>query len=122
VFWTANVIAGVAFGVAHLFGGMPYPKVPVIMARIVVQNAALGVVLGWLYRRWGLESAILAHFLIDVVFYVILVPSLQSQQVVLMIAAPVGLALALSWAWHGLRQGTRAGNLDHPRPDTVLEG
>jgi membrane protease YdiL (CAAX protease family) len=104
VFWAANLLAGLAFGFAHLSGGMPYPKMPAIMARIVVQNAALGVVLGWLYRRWGLESAILAHFFVDVVFYVILVPSLKSQSVVWMLAALAGLILALAWSWRGLRK------------------
>lgn len=109
VFWGANLIAGLAFGVAHLFGGMPYPKIPVIMARIVVQNTALGLVLGWLYRRWGLESAILTHFFVDVVLYVILVPGAQSQNVLWVLASLAGLIVALVWAWRGLRRRKRDG-------------
>jgi membrane protease YdiL (CAAX protease family) len=122
VFWGANLLAGLAFGVAHLFGGMPYPEIPVIMARIVVQNTAIGLVFGWLYRRWGLESAMLAHLTVDVVFYVILVPSLQSQSVVWMLSALAGLAIALIWAWHGLRTRARNGYsvaLTGPSPDTT---
>jgi membrane protease YdiL (CAAX protease family) len=109
VFWGANLIAGLAFGFAHLFGSMPYPKIPVIMARIVVQNTALGLVLGWLYRRWGLESAMLAHFLVDVVLYVVLVPSLQSQKALWVLAALASLVIALTWALRGLRKRARGG-------------
>jgi membrane protease YdiL (CAAX protease family) len=107
VFWGANLLAGLAFGVAHLYGGMPYPEIPVIMVRIVVQNTALGLVFGWLYRHWGLESAMLAHFAVDVVFYVVLIPSLQSQNVVWLLAVLSSLVVALIWAWCGLRRQTR---------------
>jgi membrane protease YdiL (CAAX protease family) len=34
---------------------------------IVTLNAAIGMVLGWLFMRYGLVSAILAHFVADVV-------------------------------------------------------
>jgi membrane protease YdiL (CAAX protease family) len=109
VFWGANLVAGLSFGVAHLYGGMPYPEIPVIMARIVIQNTMLGLVLGWLYRRWGLESAMLAHFCLDVVLYVVLIPSLQSQNVVCVVTALASLVVALAWAWRGLRKRAPGG-------------
>jgi membrane protease YdiL (CAAX protease family) len=109
VFWAANLLAGLAFGIAHLFGGMPYPEIPIIMTRIVIQNTALKLVLGWLFRRWGLESAMLAHFFVDVVLYVVLVPSTQSQNILWVLASSASLIIALIWAWRGLRRWKRNG-------------
>jgi membrane protease YdiL (CAAX protease family) len=109
VFWTANSVAALAFGAAHLGGGIPYPRIPVIMARIVIQNAALGLVLGWSYRRWGLESAMLAHLFVDIVLYVVLIPGIQSKSPLWMLSALAGLAAALTWAWRGLRTRARTG-------------
>jgi hypothetical protein len=68
------------------------------MIRIVVQNTAVGIVLGWLYWKWGLESAMLAHFFFDVALYVVTLPVLQFGNPLLALAALVGLALVVRWA------------------------
>lgn len=48
-----------------------------------------------LYRRWGLESAMLAHFLVDLAVYVVLVPSVQSQNTLWVLVALASVVAAL---------------------------
>jgi len=72
IFWTANVVAAVLFGLGHL------PAVPVaveitgtLVAYVILLNGILGVLFGWLFRKHGLEAAMLAHFAADIVLHVI---------------------------------------------------
>lgn len=104
VFWTANFLSALAFAVAHLFGGMPYAAVPAIIARIIVQNTLLGMVFGWLFWRCSLESAMLAHFLFDIVYYVVVMPVLQAQSLLWGGLALVVLVGIFVWAWRGARR------------------
>lgn len=62
VAWTAVVLAAVAFGVAHLPAAAASTTLtPALLARVVLLNAAAGVVFGWLYVADALEAAMLAH-------------------------------------------------------------
>ena len=66
--FTAIVVAALLFGVGHLplaIGMGVEPSGPVVMY-IIAGNAVPGMLFGWLYWRWGLESAILAHALAHV--------------------------------------------------------
>jgi membrane protease YdiL (CAAX protease family) len=62
-FWPANAAAALVFGAAHLpvaraFGAsLTAPVVTYVLAA----NAPAGLLFGWLFRRRGLESAMLAH-------------------------------------------------------------
>lgn len=62
-FWVANVAAALGFGLLHLPGafalGMPPNRL--VVAYLLVGNGVVGLILGWLFRRRGLESAMLAH-------------------------------------------------------------
>lgn len=61
----AIVVAAILFGVGHLplaIGMGVEPSGPVAMF-IVAGNAVPGILFGWLYWRWGLEAAMLAHAL-----------------------------------------------------------
>ncbi|MBN1120828.1 MAG: CPBP family intramembrane metalloprotease [Anaerolineae bacterium] len=73
--WTANVLYAVGFGLAHLPSlvaiGLPINLVTIV--RTIVLNGLLGVACGWLYWKYGLESAMIAHFSADIVLHVLLV-------------------------------------------------
>jgi membrane protease YdiL (CAAX protease family) len=71
VFWTANIVAAVLFGLGHLpTTRQLVPLTPPVVVRAVVLNGLLGVVAGQLYRRRGLEMAMLCHFGTDLVLHV----------------------------------------------------
>ena len=58
----ANVIAAMLFAAAHLPAtAMLMELTPVILFRCVLLNGGFGLVFGWLYRKYGLRYAMLAH-------------------------------------------------------------
>lgn len=65
----ANVIAALLFAAGHLpstvmtFGGIT----PLLLARCFLLNGGFGLVFGWLYRKHGLQYAILAHAMAHIV-------------------------------------------------------
>jgi membrane protease YdiL (CAAX protease family) len=62
-FWTANLVAAVAFGCLHLPGAraLGMPLSPLVVGYLLLGNTLVGLLCGWLFRRRGLESAMLAH-------------------------------------------------------------
>jgi CAAX prenyl protease-like protein len=74
VFWTANVLFALAFGAAHLSAqaaiGLPINFLVVIST--LVLNGIGGLVFGWLFWTFGLESAMLAHILADILRHSVL--------------------------------------------------
>jgi len=73
VFWTANLLAAVLFGLGHLPAtSLLIPITPLIIVRAILLNGLIGVVCGWLYWKHGLESAMIAHFSADLVLHVLL--------------------------------------------------
>ncbi|MCW3975693.1 MAG: CPBP family intramembrane metalloprotease [Candidatus Bathyarchaeota archaeon] len=75
VLWIANIIIAVSFGAAHLplTAAIGLPLNMLVIARAIVLNGIGGLAFGWLYWTQGLESAMIAHFSVDVVLHVILV-------------------------------------------------
>jgi hypothetical protein len=74
IFWIANILAAVLFGLGHLpAASLILPLTTLVVVRIVLLNALGGIVFGWLYQRHGLESAMIAHFSADIVLHVLLV-------------------------------------------------
>ncbi len=71
--WTANVATALFFGWYHISNeGLFAEVVPTIVAvRTVLIILAPGLAFGWLFWRYGLEAAILSHFVIDVVVHVL---------------------------------------------------
>jgi membrane protease YdiL (CAAX protease family) len=70
--WTGNLLAALVFAAAHLPHVVTTGSVgSVVIAAIVILNVAAGVALGWLYSRYGLIPAVVAHFLTDVVQWVV---------------------------------------------------
>ncbi|MBE0688509.1 MAG: CPBP family intramembrane metalloprotease [Anaerolineae bacterium] len=66
--WIAILFAALLFGVGHLPAtAMLTPLTPLIVVRAIVLNSVGGVVFGWLFWRYGLEWAMIAHFTADMV-------------------------------------------------------
>ena len=71
-FWGANVIAAGLFGLGHLPATAALiPITGVVVVRAVVLNGTAALAFGWLFRRNGIETAMVAHFVADVVLLVI---------------------------------------------------
>jgi membrane protease YdiL (CAAX protease family) len=67
-FWPANIAAALIFGALHLpsvaYSGIPVT--PSVLAHVLFGNGIAGVVFGWMFRRRGLEGAMVAHGAADV--------------------------------------------------------
>ncbi len=68
----ANVLAALAFAAVHLPQAKAFYGLSTLMVVVVmIGNGVPGVIFGWLFRRFGLITAIVAHFSADVVLHVI---------------------------------------------------
>jgi membrane protease YdiL (CAAX protease family) len=73
ILWAANLLSAIAFGLLHMpnLAVMNVPISPYLIAYLVALNGLAGLGFGWLFFTYGLESAILAHFFIDLVLHVL---------------------------------------------------
>jgi len=72
VFWAANVLVAVLFGLAHLPAAkLIMPINSLTLSYIISLNGLAGLLFGYLFFRRGLEFAMIAHFSADVVLHVI---------------------------------------------------
>jgi membrane protease YdiL (CAAX protease family) len=70
-FWTANAMAAVLFGLGHLpSASMLMPITPLVVVAALLLNGIAALAFGWLYRKYSLEAAMIAHFTTDFVLYV----------------------------------------------------
>ena len=69
----AIVVSALVFALGHLPAAVLFvgPLNATIIAYVTVGNALFGIVFGWLFWRYGLEAAMLAHALTHVVKYVV---------------------------------------------------
>lgn len=73
IFWTANILAAILFGLGHLPATATLiPLTPLVITRAIVLNGLGGIAFGYLYWKRGLESAMIAHFSADIVLHVLL--------------------------------------------------
>jgi membrane protease YdiL (CAAX protease family) len=71
-FWFANIFAAIVFGLGHLPSASLFmPITPLVVVAALVLNGIAGIAFGYLYRKHGLESAMVAHFTADFVIYVV---------------------------------------------------
>ena len=72
ILWLSTLFAGLAFGLGHLptAAAMGIPLIPLFVGRTIVLNLS-GVLFGWLYWKHGLESAMVAHFSVDILLHVV---------------------------------------------------
>lgn len=72
LFWLANLLAALLFGVSHLLPVMGIMDITTaLVAYALVLNGVLGLSFGWFFRRYGLEAAMVAHFTVDLVLHVL---------------------------------------------------
>ncbi len=70
--WIAIVLAAILFGVGHLpAAASVWPLNSVVVVRVIALNALGGIAFGYLYWRRGLEHAMLAHFVADILLHVV---------------------------------------------------
>jgi hypothetical protein len=73
IFWIANILAAILFGLGHLPAmALIVPLTTLVVIRTLLLNAIGGIVFGWLYQTRGLESAMIAHFSADIILHVLL--------------------------------------------------
>jgi membrane protease YdiL (CAAX protease family) len=73
VFWAANVLSALAFGLLHFpLAASLDMTTTLALLNTLLMNAFLGLVFGWLYDKYGLESAMMGHFSTDLVLHVLL--------------------------------------------------
>lgn len=71
-FWFANILVAVLFGLGHLPSTSFFmPITPLVVAAALMLNGIAGIAFGYLYRKHGLEAAMIAHFTGDFVIYVV---------------------------------------------------
>jgi hypothetical protein len=70
--WAGNVLAALVFAAAH-FPQLTFFQTDSwgLLIPFVMVSGGAGMVMGWLYMQYGLISAIVAHFIVDLVVYVI---------------------------------------------------
>lgn len=70
--WTANVIMAVLFGLGHLPATLAITRnlTPLLIGRALVLNVPIALICGWLFCRFGIEAAIVAHFTADIIYHV----------------------------------------------------
>ena len=65
-------MAALLFGASHLPAAATiWVLTTSIVARVILLNAAAGVVYGVIFWRWGIEHAMVCHFFTDIVLHVI---------------------------------------------------
>ncbi|MFD0771969.1 type II CAAX prenyl endopeptidase Rce1 family protein [Bacillus sp. CGMCC 1.60114] len=75
VFVVANTVSALLFAAGHIpatiatFGSLN----ALILIRCFLLNGIFGMIFGWLYRKLGLQYAMIAHVLCHVTRYIILV-------------------------------------------------
>jgi hypothetical protein len=71
--WIANVLAAFLFGALHLpQAALFYGLSTLVASFTLLGNGIPGIVFGWLYWRYGLATAMIAHFAADVVLKCVL--------------------------------------------------
>jgi len=69
--WLGNLLAALVFAAAH------FPQLELqryglsLLIPFIVSSSGTGMILGWLYMRYGLVSAIAAHLVTDLMIYVV---------------------------------------------------
>lgn len=113
VMWCAVILSGFLFGLGHIDEVVPTPEIYGALVLILLVTTMFGIVFGWLYWKQGLESAILAHFMVDAVGSGIVVPAILSKNPLVVLAAAIGLILAVVISWRALtRRAARPSSLE----------
>lgn len=93
--WFAVILSAFLFGLDHIDEVVATPEIYGALVNLFLVTTIFGIVFGWLYWKQGLESAILAHFMVDAVGSGIVVPAYLSKDPLLCVAVTIGLILAM---------------------------
>ena len=71
MYWTGIIVAAILFGVSHLPAAQQIFGVitPILFIRTIVSNGLLGIVFGYLFWKKGLEFAMIAHAIGDIILH-----------------------------------------------------
>ena len=70
--WVSIVLSSILFGLGHLpITGDLIAMSPTVAVRGVLLSAVPGMIFGWLYQKYGLESAMISHFSCDITLHVV---------------------------------------------------
>ena len=69
VFIAANVLAALLFAAGHLPATVSFfgELTPLLVVRCFLLNGVFGLVFGWLYRKYGIQYAMLSHGLLHII-------------------------------------------------------
>lgn len=72
VFWAANITMALLFAMGHLpaLKAVAGSISAVLMLRTLILNMPIGILCGWLFWKYGIEVAVMAHFSADIVYHV----------------------------------------------------
>jgi hypothetical protein len=114
VFWSANILFALAFGAAHLpaEAAIGLPLNPLVITSTLVLNGIGGLIFGWLFWIFGLESAMLAHILAAILRHS-LIPFIMMQngetaRYLSITVLSVSILATLFWAYRCLMIESRS--------------
>ncbi len=75
IVWTGNILTAILFGLIHIpMSSNYFDLTPIVIGTTVLGNIITGTTFGWIFWRYGLIMAMLAHFTFDIIFHVIGTP------------------------------------------------
>ncbi|THE10014.1 CPBP family intramembrane metalloprotease [Bacillus timonensis] len=79
-YWIGILFAALLFGVGHLPAAFGlFGKSNLVVWRTVLLNAIPGILFGYLYWKYGIEMAMIAHFTGDIFLHVIFGPTFRKR-------------------------------------------
>ncbi|MEH7237288.1 CPBP family intramembrane glutamic endopeptidase [Bacillus sp. JJ1562] len=79
-YWIGILVAALLFGVGHLPAAFAlFGKSKLVVWRTLLLNAVPGILFGYLYWKYGLEIAMIAHFTCDIFLHVIIGPIFRKR-------------------------------------------
>ena len=80
-FWLAILLAALLFGAGHLPATKAVTKLtPMIVTRALLLNGIPGLVFGYLFWQYGLETAMVAHFFLDIYIHLLYTPATRPHE------------------------------------------
>jgi membrane protease YdiL (CAAX protease family) len=80
LFWVANLAQAIWFGFGHVHEGLVAGQAgSIILATITAQQTWAALVFGYVFRRFGIETAMVAHFTIDLLSPLALIFALMAH-------------------------------------------
>ena len=71
--WLGNILSALFFGLGHIDNFSIFAE-PSFFLGVFGINSLLGLFFGWLFWRYGLEAAMLSHFLFDALGSAVMIP------------------------------------------------